>query len=191
MNGGQVNIYSSNCELITRELRALSTTERVLLEESLTGAKDAKRSGGNRAARFRTLDQTSDVDGYISSSFAQDGLSFLKYNDNNFSISRRGMKLARTFVNGDTLTYVYLNGEVMMKPESCLQPEEQQQLRQDKSDIRQAEEGLQRRMHQFGSEFHQNLRNIHRNINSNMDAISRNIQLSIQESNRNAMDMFN
>lgn len=50
------------------------------------------------------------------------------------------MNLARVFFKGDLITFVYLNGQVQMKPVSCLDPSEQQLIEQLQLESKQAEE---------------------------------------------------
>lgn len=100
------------------------------------------------------------------SSYNNNGMSISKSDENNYSVSKQGMpnNLARIFVNGDIVTYVYLNGEVQMKPKSCLTPVEAQMNEQIKLEIQQGEQQFKQNMQNFQQNLQQNMQNMQNNL---------------------------
>lgn len=67
--------------------------------------------------------------------------SISKSDENEYSIARPGlpMNLARVFIKNDVVIFVYLDGQVQMKPIKCLEADEQQLVERLKLEIEQAE----------------------------------------------------
>lgn len=93
-------------------------------------------------------------------------MSIVKTDENNFSASKQGMpnNLARIFVNNDVTTYVYLNGEVQMKPTGCLQPAEVQMNQQIKTEAQQAEQQFKEGMQRMQQNLQQSMQNMQQNM---------------------------
>lgn len=112
------------------------------------------------------------------SSYQNNGMSISKSDDNNFSASKQGMpnNLARIFVNGDVATYVYLNGEVQMKPTNCLTPAETQMNQQIRHEAQMAEQQMKQQMQQMQQNLQQNMQNMQQNLQQNMQQMQHNMQ---------------
>lgn len=110
------------------------------------------------------------------SSFSNNQLSISRFDDNNFAVSKSGLpnNMAMILSMGSTVVFVYNDGQVQMKPSSCLQPAEQQLLQQIKAEIQQADQQFRNNMNQF----HNNMQNMQQQMQQNM----RNMQQQMQSS---------
>lgn len=114
---------------------------------------------------------------------SNNGASITKNDDGNYSIARPGLpnNLARVFLNNDVATFVYLDGQIQMKPINCLQPSEQQLLQQLRLEVKQAEEQFKLGMRNF----QQNMQMMSQNLNHNMQMMNQNMQRNMQNMNHN------
>lgn len=89
--------------------------------------------GGPKAQYSSTTSSTKD--------FEYRGFAFSKVNDSHFTVRRlsSGAGLNRIFVDDDTVTFVAMDGKVMMKPWKCLSERERRFVNQLNSMMRRGE----------------------------------------------------
>lgn len=124
------------------------------------------------------------------SSFSNNHLSFSKSDDgnsNNFVISKSGMpnNIAMIMSTGPNIAFVYNDGQVQMKPATCLQPAEQQLMQQVRAEIQQADQQFKASMNQFQNHMHnmqqqlqQNMQNMQQQMQQNMGNMQQQMQSS-------------
>lgn len=174
MNGDNVAIMAPNCQSTMKSSHSLTDTERNLIN----GVRSVTTTNNNQ---FKYSSYRYSLDGSVTqavssgaSSFqSNNGASISKSDDNNYSIARPGMpmNLARIFLNHDVATFVYLDGQVQMKPTNCLQPAEQQLLQQLRLEVKQAEEQFRASMHKF----QQSMQMMGQNLNNNMQQMQQSL----------------
>lgn len=107
---------------------------------------------------------SSSIDGSRSQLVADHPIDSLTYNNQqittdtkseSFSIAKSGLpnNLAQVFVDNDLITYVYANGDVLMKPTGCLAPEELEFMNKLKKEV----DLSQRQMGLFWNDFEQKM----------------------------------
>lgn len=161
-NGDQISIITSDCQVSKKTIQSLTDTEGNLI----TGLRNQLSSVSN--------DQGSQVS-YKSSQFSTDGsilqqksrgvdihepefntnvglTSISKSNENDYSIARPGlpMNLARIFIKNDVVIFVYLDGQVHMKPIKCLDTDERLLVERLKLEIEEAEKESNSKMRNSG-----------------------------------------
>lgn len=207
VNGYQVSFISDDCRVSTKNIDSLSPSERQLLlaiKQQLGTAESGQpqlaneqvtRSGSTRytfnsgPSGSSTSSSTSSYARNINlSSFNSNQLSITKYADDNFSVARPNLpnNIARLFVSGPVVTFVYRDGQVLMKPTACLQPQEAQIVQQLKQELQQAE----RQFNQSMQQFHQNMQNMQHNLQQNMQNMNNRLNQNMQNMHQNLNNMF-
>lgn len=135
VNGRDVKMMTESCDLTEKRRNSLSDTEHELIDhvkaklESIEdGDEITSGKGGNCLSRYElTQGGAVTTNCRIKESLtSSNGFSVSKQNDKHYSVTKHGLpdKLARLFVIGDVIGFVYLNGEVIMKPVNCLKIKE-------------------------------------------------------------------
>lgn len=193
VNGDNIVILAPNCQAIVKSSQTLTDVERNLISSTKNqlGASGVNSQWGQRSpvkyssTRFTSNGISSQVamNGMSNNNFNSNGASITKNDDGNYSIARPGLpnNLARVFLNNDVATFVYLDGQIQMKPIDCLQPSEQQLLQQLRLEVKQAEEQFRLGMRNF----QQNMQMMSQNLNHNMQMMNQNMHRNMLNMNRN------
>lgn len=134
VNGRHVTIISANCQTFKKKKGAYSDKEWALIQQTKTKLetpeiiKSSTLGGRNCLSRYQLIGGGSiTTDCSIKETLtSNNGFSVSKQDEDHFSVSKRGLpgELARLFVLGDVIGFVYLDGEVIMKPVACLKKKE-------------------------------------------------------------------
>lgn len=204
VNGNSVVIYNANCQASTRTLDSLNQQEVAQLKLAKGQLESIENPGGqmNQYSRYAVTrimgtNMNRSARNLASSSNIINGLSILKQDDNNYSITKPQMpnNLARFYMMNDVVTFVYLDGQVQMKPIACLNASEQQQVAQIKSEMVAAEQSMrlmqQQMQQQMQQNMQQNMQQMRQNMQQNMQQMQQNMQQNMLQLQRNGMqNMF-
>lgn len=105
---------------------------------------------------------------------AQEGVSIAKSSDEDFTISKSDLpdNLARIFVNGDLITFVYFDARVTMKPRACLQENEIKLVDKIKQDVIEAEQQFNEKMQAFQNNMDKNMQQLQLNMQNMQNQMS-------------------
>lgn len=190
VNGNSATIYGANCQRVDKVLQSFSAPEQTAVTTTIQQLQ-AIDSGNYRgvAQRYGSIHysggSTMNRNGrnINTSVFASDGMSVVKYDANSLSATSRSLpnNIGRVFINQNSVTFVYQDGRVLMKPVACLDSSENQMIRQLRVELAEAERRFQEQMQRF----HQNMNHNMQNLNQNMQNMQQRLSQSLQNMNLN------
>lgn len=174
MNGDNIVIVANGCQVINKSAQSLDQEEKTLLGSAYQRLISARQNNGQYSKFSRTTyskggSSSSYTSGYSSrqSSFQLNGVSISKLGENEFSVSKSNLpnNMARVFVSGDLISFVFLDGKVLMKPTGCLQADEIQLIDKIKKEVQETEQ-----------QYNQSMQTFSNNLNNNMHQMEMNMQ---------------
>lgn len=196
MNGNNFEAITPDCQIVTKDLNALSDTEKTLIgntKSQLESINSPNSQVSNGQLRYGSSKYS--LDGTVSfsnsgninhSSFVTSEYSLTLVDKTHFTLANPG-DLARLFVNVDVVTFVYKDGTVKMKPFeiTCLKPDEQQLLQNSRLVLRQAGQQVEKNMQTLDK----NMQNTQQNMEKNIQNMQQNSQQSTRNMEQNVQNM--
>lgn len=178
------------CRTSTKRRSSLSETESELIDHTKTNLESVGERGGssshNCLSRYQLTEGGSvttncNIKESLTSS---NGFSVSKQDDKHYSVSKHGLpnKLARLFVLDDVIGFVYLDGEVIMKPANCLSKKEQRLLKSLEGEVHQVAENV---MQNIEDKLHVEIGSITGDLNKSTKLTEQSLNSEIQDLTKN------
>lgn len=191
VNGREVTLITGTCRTSTKKRSSLSESESELIDHTKTKLESSAESSGsssykdnNCLSRYQLTEGGSVTTNcnIKESLISSNGFSVSKQDDKHYSVSKYGLpnKLARLFVLDDVIGFVYLDGEVIMKPVDCLSSKEQRLLKSLEGEVHQVAENVMKniedKLHvEIVSDLNKNNKLTEQNLNSEIQDLTKNI----------------
>lgn len=150
INGAQITVIPGDCKIIRDNIRQVNQNTWSLIEESRAKLAAVEKTYPDaQVERSVSKYELGGPKSHYSSStssardFEYNGFAFSKVNDLHFTVRRivNSAGLNRIFVDDDTVTFVGLDGQVLMKPNKCLSEQETRFISQLRYLMKRAEKG--------------------------------------------------
>lgn len=149
MNVKNVFIMSPKCEMIFKQIDKLSDAEGTLLNttRNLIASLETDRPRVSAGQKDYSGSHFGDESVRLVSgsnrmtNFESKGYFISKFDNNNFTARKASFpnQWARIFVTPETVTFIYRNGGLLMKPGSCLMKNEKQVVDEMRAAVRQGD----------------------------------------------------